>query len=99
MRGWGIPSCVLDAAFYACAMHLWYFGGNAVALPRRMADLRLGRLPRDGERCRINVQALDLETGDYDFDVFGEDGAMIVQARRFGQVIFARGIYGPAVQQ
>jgi acyl transferase domain-containing protein/acyl carrier protein len=99
VAGWSIPSCVLDAAFYACAMHLWFFGGNAVALPRRVADLRLGRLPRDGEVCQVHFVCIDFETGDYDFDVVGEDGAMIVQARRYGQVIFARGVYGPAVEQ
>ncbi len=93
LAGWTIPSCVLDSAMYACAMHLWAFGGNAIALPRRIADLRLGRLPHDGEVCLIHFVCVDFETGDYDFDVVGEDGAMIVQARRYGQVIFARGVW------
>jgi hypothetical protein len=98
VAGWSIPSLVLDAAFYACGYHLWIFGGFAVALPRRVEELRLGRLPRDGENCLVHMACLDLQTGDYDFDIVGEDGAMIVQARRFSQVIFARGFYGPLAQ-
>jgi hypothetical protein len=91
VSGWTIPSCVLDAAMYSCAMHLWAFAGNAIALPRRIADLRLFRQPRDGETCLVHFVCLDLATGDYDFDVVGEDGAMIIQARGYGHVIFARG--------
>ncbi len=91
--GWTIPSCVLDSAMYACAMHLWTLGGNAVALPRRITDLRLGRQPHDGEMCLVHFVCLDLAAGDYDFDVVGEDGSIIMQARGYGHVIFARGEY------
>ena len=91
VSGWSIPSCVLDAGMYACAMHLWWFSGNAIALPRRIADLRLHRQPRDGETCHVNFICLDFAAGDYDFDVVGEDGSLIVQARGYGHVIFARG--------
>ncbi|HTU26886.1 MAG TPA: SDR family NAD(P)-dependent oxidoreductase, partial [Pirellulales bacterium] len=92
VAGWTIPSCVLDAAMYSCAMHLWAFGDNAIALPRRIGDLRLGRLPRDGEMCLAHFVLIDPATGEFDFDVMGEDGTPIVQARRYGQVVFARGV-------
>ncbi|HEX4142344.1 MAG TPA: SDR family NAD(P)-dependent oxidoreductase [Pirellulales bacterium] len=92
LAGWTIPSCVLDSAMYACAMHLWAFGGNAIALPRRIADLRLVRQPRDGEMCLVHFVCLDLAAGNYDFDVVGEDGTIIMQARGYGHVIFARGV-------
>ena len=72
---------------YSCAMHLWFFSGNAIALPRRIADLRLGRPPRDGEMCQVHFVCLDSATGDYDFDVVGDDGTMIMQARGYGHVI------------
>ena len=92
VRGWTIPSCLLDSSMYACAMHLWAFAGNAIALPRRIADLRLGRRPRDGETCLVHFVCLDLAAGIYDFDVVGEDGTIVMQARGYGHVIFARRI-------
>ncbi|HEY1784090.1 MAG TPA: KR domain-containing protein [Pirellulales bacterium] len=92
VTGWTIPSCLLDSAMYACAMHLWAFGENAIALPRRIADLRLIRQPNDGEKCLIHFVCVDLPSGLYDFDVVGEDGTVIMQARGYGHVIFARGV-------
>ena len=57
-----------------------------------MADLRLGRHAARRRKCLVHLVCLDSEAGDYDFDVVGEDGAMIMQARGYGQVIFARGV-------
>jgi acyl carrier protein/NAD(P)-dependent dehydrogenase (short-subunit alcohol dehydrogenase family) len=90
---WTIPSCVLDAAFYACGIHLWTHGQGAVSLPRAIERLRLGRTPRAGETCLVHFTCRDIATDAacYDFTVIGEDRAVIVQAEGYRKVILARG--------
>jgi hypothetical protein len=93
VEGWNIPSNVLDAALYACGIHLWLHGDGAISLPRSIASLRLGRQPRDGETClcRVFCRGIAADGAEYDFTVLGEDGAVVLQARGYRKVILTRG--------
>ncbi len=93
VEGWSIPSCVLDAAFYACGIHLWVHGGQAVSLPRAIDRLQLGRPARAGETCLVVFVCREIAdtTACYDFTVVGEDRAVIVAAQGYRKVILARG--------
>ncbi len=91
--GWTVPSVVLDSAMYACGLHLWARGGNIIALPRGIEQLNLGRAPRDGENCLLYFvcRSLAMERPCYDFELVGEDGATLLQARGYYKVSFGRG--------
>ena len=89
---WLIPVAELDACLVAC-------GGYALkklgmlALPRRFDLLRFFRQPIDGELCLIEFcyrgrEAVLLR---FDFDLFGADGAAILQADGFGAAIVGQG--------
>jgi hypothetical protein len=90
---WTIPSCVLDAALYACGIHLWMHGQGAISLPNSIGRLRLGRSPRDGETCLVRFVCREIanDAAGYEFTVVGEDGALIVAAEDYRKVILARG--------
>ncbi len=90
---WTVPSVVLDSCVYACGLHLWARGGNTIALPRGIEHLDLGRAPRDGERCILYCvcHSLAAERPCYDFEVVGEDGATLLQARGYYKVSFGKG--------
>jgi hypothetical protein len=90
---WTVPSCVLDAALYACGIHLWMFGEGAVSLPRSIDRLELGRTPRIGETCvvHLNCRERSAKAAAYDFTVFGDDGAVILRAVGYRKVILSPG--------
>ncbi len=91
--GWTVPSVVLDSAMYACGLHLWARADNIIALPRGIGELNLGRAPRDGERCVLYFvcRSLAMERPCYDFELVGEDGALLLQVRDYYKVSFGRG--------
>jgi len=95
-RNWTVPSCVLDAALYACGIHLWLYGDRAISLPRSIERLELGRTPRQGEVCTVHVAAREIskDSAWYDFTVLGDDRAVLIRATGYRKVILARG--GPA---
>jgi hypothetical protein len=92
--GWTVPSCVLDAALYACGIHLWVHGQGAISLPKSIARLRIGRPPREGETCLVYFICREIaaDSACYDFTVIGQDRAVIVQAEGYHKVILARGV-------
>ena len=91
--GWTVPSCVLDAAFYACGIHLWVHGGQAVSLPRAIDRMQLGRPARAGETCLVYFVCREIadRSACYDFTVVGEDCGILVAAQGYRKVILARG--------
>jgi hypothetical protein len=92
VAGWVIPSAVLDAALYACGIHLWTHGQGAVSLPRAIGQLRLGRMPQAGENCLVHFTCREIakDSACYDFTVVGADGALIVAAENYRKVILGR---------
>jgi acyl transferase domain-containing protein/acyl carrier protein/NAD(P)-dependent dehydrogenase (short-subunit alcohol dehydrogenase family) len=90
---WTVPSCVLDAALYACGIHLWTYGERAISLPRSIERLELGRTPREGEVCVVYVKAHEIKSDSawYDFTVLGDDRAVLIRASGYRKVILARG--------
>jgi hypothetical protein len=86
---WMVPSTLLDAAFYACGIHVWFHGGQAISLPRGLRELRLGRPMRSHERClvRFACRTLAAENAEYDFTIYGEDGEAIVEALGYRKVL------------
>jgi NAD(P)-dependent dehydrogenase (short-subunit alcohol dehydrogenase family) len=90
---WAVPSCVLDAALYACGIHLWTHETGAVSLPKAIDHLQLGRAARDGETCLVHFVCRDIsaDSACYDFTLVGQDGQLIVAAQGYRKVILARG--------
>jgi NAD(P)-dependent dehydrogenase (short-subunit alcohol dehydrogenase family) len=93
---WTIPSVVLDSAMFSCGLHLWAFHGNLIGLPKSIGQLRLGRDPRSGEKCLVNFICREVaaDRALYDFDVVGDDGAVIMQVRGYGKVVIGKGVIG-----
>ncbi len=54
--GWRIPSAALDACLFAVGILAWQQIAPGAALPVRMGQLRLGRLPTPGEACQIHAR-------------------------------------------
>jgi NAD(P)-dependent dehydrogenase (short-subunit alcohol dehydrogenase family) len=86
---WIIPSTLLDAAFYACGIHVWFHGGQAISLPHGIRELQLGRSMHSHERClvRFVCRRLDGESAEYDFTIYGEDGEAIVAVSGYRKVL------------
>jgi hypothetical protein len=86
---WIVPSTLLDAAFYACGIHVWFHGGQAISLPRGIRELRLGRPMRSHEQClvRFFCRRLEGDSAEYDFTIYGEDGEAIVAVLGYQKVL------------
>lgn len=79
-RGWIVPSAALDACLFAVGILAWQRIAPGSALPVRMSELRLGRLPRPGESLMVHVTMREASQGkaSFDFSLYGVDGSMIV---------------------
>jgi len=93
VRDWTVPSCVLDAALYACGIHLWMHETGAVSLPKEIDHLQIGRAARDGEQCLVYFVCRDIsaDSATYDFTLVGVDGQLIAAAQGYRKVILTRG--------
>jgi NAD(P)-dependent dehydrogenase (short-subunit alcohol dehydrogenase family)/acyl carrier protein len=91
---WLVPATLIDAGFYACGVYVWFCVEQAVSLPAGIGALRVGRMPRDNEPCRIELafRGLDAGIATFDFIIHGEDGAAIAQVESYRcQLLGARG--------
>jgi hypothetical protein len=90
---WTVPSCVLDAALFACGVHLYLHGHGAVSLPKAIDHLQFGRAARDGEQCLVHFacRELTVDSACYDFTLMGDDGQLIAAAQGYRKVILTRG--------
>ncbi len=84
-RGWLTPSAAIDACLYACGVYVWVYAGQAIAVPQGLLELRLGRPGRPGEATVVHLSCRNLEqaAAAFDFTLFGDDGAVIFQARQY----------------
>lgn len=84
-RNWLVPATLLDAAFYVCGIHLWLNVEPVPALPQSIEVVRLGRMPRDGERALVHVRCRETQPrqATYDFTIYGEDRSVIVQVEGY----------------
>ncbi|MCA9180779.1 MAG: polyketide synthase dehydratase domain-containing protein, partial [Planctomycetales bacterium] len=80
VRGWRIPSAALDACLFAVGILAWQQVAAGSALPVRMGQIKLGRLPSPGEACEVHarLRRCDAGTATFDFTLFGVDGATLV---------------------
>ncbi|MCA9160178.1 MAG: SDR family NAD(P)-dependent oxidoreductase, partial [Planctomycetales bacterium] len=80
VRGWRIPSAALDACLFAVGILAWQQVAPGSALPVRMGQIKLGRMPSPGEACEVHawLRRCDAATAMFDFTLFGVDGAMLV---------------------
>jgi hypothetical protein len=84
---WVVSPAMLDACFMACGVYLWLTRDRAIALPTGIGRLWLGRLPRPGEMCLLRVLLRarpsaqePFESVGYDFVLYGDDNAVLLQA-------------------
>ncbi len=89
---WLIPVAELDACLVACGGYALKILGM-LALPKRFDLLRFFRQPIDGELCLIHFCYRGREDVllRFDFDLFGADGAAILQVKGFGAAIVGQG--------
>src|SRR5262249_36891033 len=89
--GWIMPSVVLDGCFHAAGAFLFRVY-ETVQLPEAIARLRLGRLPRQGEACLVRARLLERqpEYAQFDFALYGEDGAGIAALDGFRFVLLSQ---------
>jgi acyl transferase domain-containing protein/NAD(P)-dependent dehydrogenase (short-subunit alcohol dehydrogenase family) len=83
--GWLTPSAAIDACLYACGVYVWVYAGQAIAVPQGLRELRFGRPGRPGETTVVHLSCRNLEQAlaAFDFTLFGDDGAVIFQARQY----------------
>ncbi len=79
-QGWRVPSAALDACLFAVGILAWQRIAPGSALPVRMGQLQLGRLPRPGESLTIHavMKASSEGVASFDFSLYGVDGALIL---------------------
>ncbi len=79
-QGWRVPSAALDACLFAVGILAWQRIAPGSALPVRMGQLQLGRLPSPGESLTIHAVMNSSSEGvaSFDFSLYGVDGAMIL---------------------
>ena len=80
VSGWRIPSAALDACLFAVGILAWQQVAPGSALPVRMGQIELGRLPSPGEACEVHarLRSSDAGTATFDFTLIGVDGEMLV---------------------
>jgi NAD(P)-dependent dehydrogenase (short-subunit alcohol dehydrogenase family)/acyl carrier protein len=80
-RDWIVPATLVDAGFYVCGIHCWFNNQEAFSLPSSVEAVRLGRMPRDNEKCLVAFECREIQSQHaiYDFTVFGEDRSVIVR--------------------
>jgi len=91
---WVVAPAMLDACFMVCGVHVWRTRDRAIALPTGVDCLRIGRLPRPGEQCLLQLQLRGeapvkepLESVGYDFVLHGDDNAVLLRAENSRCVI------------
>jgi hypothetical protein len=89
--GWFIPAALLDACFFACGICLWVLFQGVVSIPNGIRGIRLGRPPRPGEECLVQIRyrGREGELGLFDFDVRGDDGSVVLLVEGYQNVIVA----------
>jgi hypothetical protein len=85
---WILPAICLDTTFQAAGA-LLYFAFKTLQLPRSLARLVLGRLPRPGEQCLVRHEMRDRTPEHARFDVvlYGDDNTVILSVDGFRFVI------------
>ena len=91
-RDWLVPATLIDAAFYACGIHLWAAIDEVVSLPESIAALRLGRMPADHEPCLVHFQLREIDERHavYDFTIFGADRSTILVVEGYRSVMLRK---------
>jgi acyl transferase domain-containing protein/NAD(P)-dependent dehydrogenase (short-subunit alcohol dehydrogenase family) len=84
LRGWRVPCAAMDACLFAAGVLAWQ-QAPGTALPVRMGQLEIGRLPSPGEACQVHVQLLRYAKGQasFDFTLYGIDGDVILNANDY----------------
>lgn len=88
---WIIAAAVLDASLVACGV----FAHRELLvnqLPQFFEHLFLGRLPHVGETCTVhlNFRGRQDQSINFDFVVFGDDGAVILSAKGYRCIILSK---------
>jgi hypothetical protein len=83
--GWMLPAAALDACLVACAVYARQILGVR-QLPRTFGLLVPGRLPHANELCTVQFHYRGRSKGNthFDFNLFGEDGAVLVGVENHG---------------
>jgi 3-hydroxymyristoyl/3-hydroxydecanoyl-(acyl carrier protein) dehydratase len=84
-NGWLTPSAAIDACLYACGVYTWLCGDHGVGIPDSLGELRFGRAARPAERALVHLVCRELQEkfGVFDFTLFGDDSAVIFQAKKY----------------
>jgi hypothetical protein len=90
VEGWCIPSAAMDACLFATGILAWEQVAPGSALPVKIAQLKIGRLPHPGEACEVHIALKEsrvLSNGRqiarFDFTLYGVDGAVVLDAQGY----------------
>jgi hypothetical protein len=88
-----LAAVVLDACFFACGIFVWIQDQQAVAIPRGMRRILIGRHPTAGEECllRIERRSEKHHQGVFDFTLVGQDRTVILRVEGYQVIIVPRG--------
>lgn len=90
VEGWSVPSAAMDACLFATGILAWDQVASGSALPVKIGQISLGRLPYPGEACEVhialkgsNVTSDGRRNANFDFTLYGVDGAVLLDAQRY----------------
>jgi acyl transferase domain-containing protein/NAD(P)-dependent dehydrogenase (short-subunit alcohol dehydrogenase family) len=81
VRGWRLPSALLDGCFYAAGVLAWQVDRQAQTVPLSIGELWVGALPTPGELCLVKVSWLGQER--FCFDLHTASGELVLKARDY----------------
>jgi acyl transferase domain-containing protein/NAD(P)-dependent dehydrogenase (short-subunit alcohol dehydrogenase family) len=89
--GWLLPAAVLDGCVVACGSFVFIQFAGRLEVPYRIGQLRLGRMPREGEACllRFHFRGRQDRHSTFDFTLFGDDGGVVLDVKGYTTVLAA----------
>ncbi len=87
--GWILPPALLDGCLFASGVFLWFLFEGVVAIPAGIDRLIFGRPARPSENCTVHIhfRGREGDQGIFDFNLFGDDGTVILQMEGYHNII------------
>ena len=85
---WFVHPTLLDSCFYLCGVFAWQIDEGAAHVPEGIGQLRSFCLPRDNERCYVQIirTSQDGPRSSFDFTCIGDDGRVLFRVNDYQSV-------------
>ena len=85
---WFVHPTLLDSCFYLCGVFAWQIDEGAAHVPEGIGQLRSFCLPRDNERCYVQIirTSQDGPRSSFDCTCIGDDGRVLFRVNDYQSV-------------